>query len=484
MKKTFKNRRWSLILMLALVPGLLLGISPAMAAYSNVVGELPAQVRAMIQLYMVLFLIGLEVLAGYVFLVRPFIARLQEKRRQERAVQEQVAQEEAYQAEMEGQGNRQLVVVGEGSTVNGFSNQREMLMESRYVAKFFMLHSASNSKLLGEQWGEAGCAMFFPIADGKETWSGALTARHVEESGIKPLYESFLRKWGPVFHEGVNMWGLGAGGSGASTNSEYHWLTPSSINGVEVHWTDIIITDPVGIPDQGPIGVGTGYPDHGPVSLDDPDQAIQEPVWEYDAESDAQPPVPEAASYGQVLDPGVEKVRSALLQVETPLGTCSGVVVEYDGLAVTGHRVVEDDSAVQLTLPSGKRRVGNVALRAPELDLAVLHLEGIKVAPPHLGDPRDVEVGDEVLVLSLGFAGSSVRGVTVFRGTVTGVEFDYRGDVKSFETDLPGQPGGAALSTLDGQLIGIMTAEDGMAVSINLAQGLWEQVQLSAAPAA
>jgi serine protease DegQ len=137
----------------------------------------------------------------------------------------------------------------------------------------------------------------------------------------------------------------------------------------------------------------------------------------------------------------------------------SGVIVDGErGFVITNFHVVQNATAVEVTLKDGRKFPAEPVGAAPNLDLAVLRIgaKGLPTLP--LGDSGKLEVGDYVVAIGNPFG----LGQTVTSGIVSATERPLgQGDPRRFiQTDAPINPGnsGGALIDLHGQLIGINSA--------------------------
>jgi len=141
----------------------------------------------------------------------------------------------------------------------------------------------------------------------------------------------------------------------------------------------------------------------------------------------------------------------------TSLG--SGVIVSSKGYVLTNHHVVEDADEIEVALADGRKLKAKTVGSDPEIDIAVLQVEGVPLPAIVFGDADALRVGDVVLAIGnpYGF------GQTVTMGIVSALGRSHLG-INTFEnliqTDAainPGNSGGALIDTA-GNLVGINTA--------------------------
>ena len=112
----------------------------------------------------------------------------------------------------------------------------------------------------------------------------------------------------------------------------------------------------------------------------------------------------------------IERVRGAVVRIETPVGVGSGTIINADGVILTNYHVVEGYDTVTVKIGSRQIEVGTVVGYDVELDLAVIELG--RGPWPFLPISADrPAVGEEILTLGypLGLAGES----TVTKGLVS-----------------------------------------------------------------
>jgi len=144
-------------------------------------------------------------------------------------------------------------------------------------------------------------------------------------------------------------------------------------------------------------------------------------------------------------------------QRATSLG--SGVIVSSKGYILTNHHVVEAADEIEVALADGRKLKAKVVGSDPEIDIAVLQVEGVPLPAIVFGDTDALRVGDVVLAIGnpYGF------GQTVTMGIVSALGRSHLG-INTFEnfiqTDAainPGNSGGALIDSA-GNLVGINAA--------------------------
>jgi len=156
----------------------------------------------------------------------------------------------------------------------------------------------------------------------------------------------------------------------------------------------------------------------------------------------------------------------------------TGFIVRDDGLIVTNRHVVQDTAAQYTVITNaGKKYDAKVLARDPIEDIAVLKIEGSKLAHLTLGDSNGLRTGQTVIAIgnALGeFQNTvSVGVISGLRRTVVASGEELRAVIQTDAAINPGNSGGPLLN-LEGRVIGINTAiaagaeNIGFALPINL----------------
>lgn len=145
-------------------------------------------------------------------------------------------------------------------------------------------------------------------------------------------------------------------------------------------------------------------------------------------------------------------------------GVGSGVVIIDDGTILTNLHVVQAADTLKVTFADGLESPATVIGFQPENDLAVLRAQKIPddLQPATMRSTNDLQPGDQVVAVGFPFA----IGPSVSAGVISGLKRGFRspqgGQLMSnlIQFDAAANPGnsGGPLVTMDGQVVGIVTA--------------------------
>jgi S1-C subfamily serine protease len=164
------------------------------------------------------------------------------------------------------------------------------------------------------------------------------------------------------------------------------------------------------------------------------------------------------SNLSNALAAAVETVGESVVRVEGRRRlAASGIIWSSDGVIVTAHHVVEQDSDIAVGLPDGSNAKARLVGRDQTTDIAVVRLQASKLTPASLAETSDLRVGH--LVLALGRPGEKVMATF---GIVSALSKDWRtpagGKLDYYlQTDVVMYPGfsGGPLVHVTGRILGL-----------------------------
>ena len=183
----------------------------------------------------------------------------------------------------------------------------------------------------------------------------------------------------------------------------------------------------------------------------------------------------ELEKFQEEIEGSVERLRTSVVTINTTrlsrnfmygvaptMGSGSGIVVDNRGYIVTNNHVLEGSENVEVVLPSGESRQGEVLGSDPATDIALVKIDGNGLTEAILADSDKVKPGK--MVLAIGNTLALPGGPTVSLGLVSAVgrplpwaDFIFEGLIQTDAAINPGNSGGP-LANLSGEVIGINTA--------------------------
>ncbi len=140
----------------------------------------------------------------------------------------------------------------------------------------------------------------------------------------------------------------------------------------------------------------------------------------------------------------------------------SGFVWSSDGIIVTNNHVVEGASRISVNFNDGTKLSAKLIGVDPDSDLAVLRVEGKKLAAAPIGTSGDLMIGETVVAVGnpFGLSGTVTTGVLSALGRSVPSETQGRTYTDFLQTDASINPGnsGGPLLNIEGKVIGINVA--------------------------
>lgn len=174
-------------------------------------------------------------------------------------------------------------------------------------------------------------------------------------------------------------------------------------------------------------------------------------------------------------------------QAEEEYSLGSGFIVDPKGYILTNEHVIMGGSDIRVTLKDGKRYPAKVVGAAPEMDLALLKIDGDHPFPTvQLGRSDDLMIGEPVIAVGNPYGLSNTVTVGVLSAEGRTFKSGNREYSDFLQTDAPINPGnsGGPLLNILGQVIGINTAiiknaqGIGFAIPIDRAHRVMDQLRV------
>lgn len=153
-----------------------------------------------------------------------------------------------------------------------------------------------------------------------------------------------------------------------------------------------------------------------------------------------------------------ELVREATVRIETDLGSGSGFIITADGYILTNNHVVSDAEEITVYLDDGTDYEAEVIGRDLVRDIAVIKIDAEDLPFLEMGDPIEVDIGEQVVVLGYPLGDDDV---SITSGIVSKIDFDPGRNITWIQTDSAVNPGnsGGPIFNMQGQVIGIISAK-------------------------
>ena len=156
----------------------------------------------------------------------------------------------------------------------------------------------------------------------------------------------------------------------------------------------------------------------------------------------------------------INRVRPAVVKIETDLGTGSGAIFDAQGqtgFVITNHHVIAEAGRVRVVVNDSAAYQGTVLGSDPVRDLAVVSICCGAFQSLSFGDASRLGPGDSVF--ALGYPIHLPGSATLTNGIVSAIRYDpvYQSDVIQTDAAInPGNSGGPMLS-VNGEILGIIT---------------------------
>lgn len=178
-------------------------------------------------------------------------------------------------------------------------------------------------------------------------------------------------------------------------------------------------------------------------------------------------PSPAAKAY-EAIAPSVVRVTSFVKskdgKEDVQFGVGTGVVIVDKGIILTNLHVVQGAQSIKVTFSDGMESTASMTGAQPENDLAVLQAHKIPddMIAATMRSTAELRPGDQVLAVGFPFG----IGPSASAGVVSGLKRSFRSPegkqelTNLIQFDAAANPGnsGGPLVTMDGQVVGIVTA--------------------------
>jgi serine protease Do len=173
-------------------------------------------------------------------------------------------------------------------------------------------------------------------------------------------------------------------------------------------------------------------------------------------------------------------------RIQRSLG--SGFVIDSQGYVLTNFHVVQGAAEILVQLEDGRELAAQPVGAEPSIDVALLHIQAVDLAPVAFGDSDALEVGEWVLAIGnpFGLSQTVTAGIVSAKGRASREIGMGRSGYQNFiQTDASINPGnsGGPLANVDGDVIGINTAIAaagqgiGFAVPVNMVRPILPQLK-------
>jgi len=153
------------------------------------------------------------------------------------------------------------------------------------------------------------------------------------------------------------------------------------------------------------------------------------------------------------------EARTAVVRIETDLGTGSGFFINSDGLIMTNNHVVRDAEEITVAVEGHSVSYeGVVEARDKERDLALIKIDVSDVPYLEFGDMSTIDLGEQVLILGYPL---DKKKASITSGFVSSIEYDGGTNITFVQTDSAVNMGnsGGPLLNLQGDVIGVVAAK-------------------------
>lgn len=141
-------------------------------------------------------------------------------------------------------------------------------------------------------------------------------------------------------------------------------------------------------------------------------------------------------------DKEIQTLQDSVVAIKNKQSSGTGFNISPDGIIVTNEHVIRGGNNIFIQFPSGKSYRGTPEIVIPELDFAILSIQGEDLPYLKVGTSSNISSGQEVLIIGnpLGISGVVKKGEIIGFGNVSGMEEDViliRGSVHKGSSGSP-----------------------------------------------
>lgn len=151
----------------------------------------------------------------------------------------------------------------------------------------------------------------------------------------------------------------------------------------------------------------------------------------------------------------IQEYKQSVVTVRTENGKGTGFSISKDGYILTNNHVIEDGLRTWVNVPEQGQFSAEIVAAYPEIDLALLKIDGKNIPYLTLGDDRHVQPGDHIYFIGNPLAFTGIAN----EGEVLGyTESSLEGDVLMLKAPIYHGNSGSPVITESGKVVGVVYA--------------------------